>query len=92
MHIVICTYWSAHIEPKKGVSGICSLKPHFFNFKVTFFEKSFQYECYVSRNEEIIKNSEDPLGFNVFTTLSPNLTKTDQIPAENKLSKDQNLS
>ena len=87
IHILICTYWT-----KKELSGICILMPYFFNFKVALLRKVFSVDTASQEIRRYSKIQKTLLGFNILPTLSPNFTKTDQTPAKNKLSKDQNSS
>ena len=63
-----------------------------FKLESSTLEQSFQCSRYISRNKEKSKIRDTLLGFIIILTLSSNFTKIDWIPANNKLSKDQNSS
>ena len=90
---VICIYF----ELGKGCPGFVFLRFVIFgllSFKLesSTLEQSFQCSRYISRNKEKSKIRDTLLGFIIILTLSSNFTKSDWIPAKNKLSKDQNSS
>ena len=64
----------------------------FFKLESSTLEQSFQCCRFISRNKEKSKIRDTLLGFIIILTLSSNFTKIDWIPANNKLSKDQNSS
>ena len=64
----------------------------FFKLESSTLEQSFQCSRHISRNKEKSKIRDTLLGFIIILTLSSNFTKIDWIPANNKLSKDQNSS
>ena len=66
--------------------------PYFFNFKVALLRKVFSVDTASQEIRRYSKIQKTLLRFNILPTLSPNFTKTDQTPAENKLYKDQNSS